>query len=106
MRRSSDFASVVQGGVRSRGGPLVVHQRDLGVPAPLVGLVVARSVGNSVTRHRVSRRLRAQLGSRLGLLPVGSGTVVRALPGAAQASSAELARGLDKAFARLSAGAS
>jgi ribonuclease P protein component len=104
MRRSSDFASVVQSGHRSRGGPVVVHQHDLGAPAPLVGLVVGRAVGGSVERHRVARRLRAQLGQRLGLLPAGSGTVVRALPGAARATSAELGRSLDTALARLGAG--
>jgi ribonuclease P protein component len=105
MCRSTDFASVVQAGSRARGGPLVVHQRDLGAPVPLVGLVVGRAVGGSVVRHRVSRRLRAQLAQRLELLHAGSGTVVRALPGAADATSAELGRGLDTAFARLAAGA-
>jgi ribonuclease P protein component len=102
MRRSSDFASVVRGGVRARGGALIVHQRlDLGVPAPLVGLVVGRAVGGSVVRHRVARRLRAQVAQRLDVLPDGSGTVVRALPEASDASSAELGAGLDRAFARL-----
>jgi ribonuclease P protein component len=102
MRRSTDFASVVRTGARSRGGALVVHQRlDLGCPAPLVGFVVGRTVGGSVQRHRVARRLRAQVAQRLELLPVGSGTVVRALPAAAELSSHELGLSLDKAFARL-----
>jgi ribonuclease P protein component len=102
MRRSSDFASVVRAGARSRGGPLIVHQRlDLGAPAPLVGLVVGKSVGGSVRRHRVARRLRAELARRLDVLPTGSATVVRALPAAADASSGELGAGLDQAFARL-----
>jgi ribonuclease P protein component len=73
----------------------------LGVPAPLVGLVVGRAVGGSVVRHRVARRLRAQVAQRLDVLPDGSGTVVRALPEASDASSAELGAGLDRAFARL-----
>lgn len=102
MRRSSDFASVVQAGARSRGGALVVHQRlDLGGAAPLVGFVVGKNVGGSVQRHRVARRLRAQVAQRLELLPAGSGTVVRALPPAAALTSGELGSGLDKAFARL-----
>jgi ribonuclease P protein component len=104
MRRSTDFASVVRGGSRVRGGQLVVHhRRDLGPQPALVGLVVGRSVGGSVLRHRVSRRLRAQLAQRLDRLPPGSGTVVRALPESAEASSAELGRSLDKAFDRLAA---
>jgi ribonuclease P protein component len=102
MRRSTDFTSVVRGGVRARGGSLVVHHRaELGPHPALVGLVVGKTVGGSVVRHRVSRRLRAQLAQRLDRLPAGSGTVVRALPDSAHASSAELGRSLDKAFDRL-----
>jgi ribonuclease P protein component len=106
MRRSTDFSSVVRGGVRARRGTVVVHQavgtRVAG--PPIVGLVVGKSVGGSVIRHRVSRRLRAQLAERLALLPEGSGTVVRALPEAAAADSAQLGRDLDAALARLAAG--
>jgi ribonuclease P protein component len=102
MRRSTDFSAVVRGGVRVRGGSLVVHQRpDLGDHPARVGLVVGKLVGNSVVRHRVSRRLRAQLALRLARLPRGSGTVVRALPESAEASSADLGRALDRAFDRL-----
>jgi ribonuclease P protein component len=122
MRRSTDFTAVVRGGVRVRGGVVVLHHRRhltehltagaAGVAGstspeaprpPLVGLVVGKSVGGSVVRHRVSRRLRAQLATRLTHLPPGSGTVVRALPEAAEATSATLARGLDEALARLAA---
>jgi ribonuclease P protein component len=69
----------------------------------LVGFVVNKAVGGSVVRHRVTRRLRAQLAQRLAALPPGSGTVVRALPGAADATSDQLGAALDKAFARLGA---
>lgn len=124
MRRSTDFGSVVRGGRRVRSGELVVHQRldlslsrpgvsrleggeqsggERGDEPPLVGLVVGKSVGGSVVRHRVSRRLRAQLALRLASLPGGSGTVVRALPASAEASSAELGRSLSKALERLAA---
>jgi ribonuclease P protein component len=102
MRRSSDFASVVRSGARTRGGALIVHQSySASDAAPLVGFVVGRNVGGSVQRHRVSRRLRAQVAERLDRLPAGSGTVVRALPPAARQTSRELGAGLDKAFARL-----
>ena len=69
--------------------------------APLVGLIVSKAVGGAVVRHRVSRRLRAQLATRLPVLPAGSRTVVRALPPAATADSAELAADLDGALARI-----
>jgi ribonuclease P protein component len=102
MRRSSDFTSVVRAGARGRGGALMLHQRlELTDSAPLVGFVVGRSVGGSVCRHQVVRRLRAQVAQRLDRLPAGSGTVVRALAPAAGMSSADLGAGLDQALARL-----
>jgi ribonuclease P protein component len=70
---------------------------------PVVGFVVGKSVGGSVVRHQVSRRLRAVVSARLDALPPGSATVVRALPGAANASSAELAVDVSAAFTRLTA---
>jgi putative membrane protein insertion efficiency factor/ribonuclease P protein component len=100
MRRSDEFTSVVRGGARTRRGRLVVHfEPDLSADvAPRVGLIVGKSVGRSVVRHRVARRLRAQLAEWLAVLPAGSGVVVRALPGAAAATSEELAIDLDAAL--------
>ena len=70
-------------------------------PGPaLVGLVVGRTVGNAVVRHRVQRRLRHLCRDRLDLLPAGSSLVVRALPPAAGATSAELAVDLDRCLER------
>ena len=48
-----------------------------------------------MVRHRVARRLRHLVGARLDTLPPGSLLVVRALPPASAASSAELAEDLD-----------
>lgn len=64
---------------------------DSGAEPALVGFVVSRAVGGSVQRNRVHRRLRAVLAAHLADLPVGSLTVVRALPPAAAASYDELA---------------
>jgi ribonuclease P protein component len=75
---------------------------EAGLPAR-AGLIVSRKVGGSVVRHRVSRRLRAQLACRLDKLPAGARVVVRALPSAADASSAALGQQLDAAFAKLTA---
>jgi ribonuclease P protein component len=68
---------------------------------PKVGLVVARSVGNAVTRNRVRRRLRHLAGERIGRLPAGSTLVLRALPAAAESSYAALGRDLDSALRRV-----
>jgi ribonuclease P protein component len=65
------------------------------------GLVVGKSVGNSVVRHRVSRRLREQLRGELSLLAEGDRVVVRALPGAADRSSAALGEDLRASLRRL-----
>jgi ribonuclease P protein component len=62
--------------------------------------VVSRSVGNAVVRNRVRRRLRHLVAMRLSALPSGARVVVRALPAAANASSAILAADLDAGLAR------
>jgi ribonuclease P protein component len=107
MRHSADFAAAVRDGARVRRGSIVVHL-DRSLPGaergPLVGFVVGKSVGTSVVRHRVTRRLRAVMSARLGHLPRDSRVVVRALPAAASLPSADLAADLDAALARLTTG--
>jgi len=66
-----------------------------------VGFVVSKAVGNSVIRHRVTRRLRHLMADRLGQLRSGSDVVVRALPRAGGASSADLGGDLDAVLRRL-----
>ena len=102
MRRASEFATVIRAGRRARRGCLVVHVGDdLHPGSPVVGLVVGKTVGGSVVRHQVSRRLRAQIALRLDRLPLGSGLVIRALPEAATATSALLGADLDAALAKV-----
>jgi ribonuclease P protein component len=71
------------------------------ISGPRVGFVVSKAVGNSVVRHRVARRLRHVVRDRLGTLPPGSSLIVRALPSAAGASSAEFRQDFDAALRRL-----
>jgi len=66
-----------------------------------VGFVVSRAVGGAVVRNRVARRLRHLVRSRLQQLPPGTLLVIRALPPAATATSAELAMDLDAVLRRL-----
>jgi ribonuclease P protein component len=102
IRSGDEFGAVVRGGRRASRRTLVVHLRGDGGPSPArVGFVVSRAVGGSVVRHRVVRRLRALVALRLRALPQGSLMVVRALPPAAAATSAELGDDLDAALARL-----
>lgn len=104
MTRSVDFAATVRRGRRARRGAVVVHHRPsadgTGSPA-LVGFVVGRGVGGSVVRHRVIRRLRHVTRPLVPLLPVGSRTVVRALPEASGATSLGLSRDVEVALQRV-----
>jgi ribonuclease P protein component len=68
---------------------------------PLVGFIVARSVGNAVVRNRVRRRLRHLVRGHLDRLPEGSLLVVRANPPAGTARYEELATDLESALDRL-----
>jgi len=65
------------------------------------GFVVGKAVGNSVVRHRVTRRLRAVVRDELHRLPGRADLVVRARPEAATASSQLLGRDLSAGLDRL-----
>jgi ribonuclease P protein component len=115
LTRSQEFGTVVRRGRRVGRPRLVVHaltvDRDAenensmpiqaGQHTARVGFVVSKAVGNSVLRHRVSRRLRHLMADRLGTLPPHCALVIRALPASAAASSSELGADLDGALRRL-----
>lgn len=93
MTRSTDFGLTVTRGVRAAQPHLVVHALRGSAEdtrPPLVGLVVSKSVGNAVVRHRVSRRLRHVARGVLAELEPGDRLVIRALPKSAGAESARL----------------
>ena len=68
------------------------------------GFIVAKTVGNAVHRNLVRRRLKSIAAQHLAEMPEGTDIVIRALPGAAQASWAslntEIAKVLSKGKAR------
>ena len=47
------------------------------------GLIISKSVGGSVVRHKVARQIRHSLKNLMETLPEGAQIVVRALPGSA-----------------------
>ncbi|MBO0680050.1 ribonuclease P protein component [Mycolicibacterium sp. S2-37] len=102
MTRSAEFSATVSRGVRCAQPDLVVHLAcDVeDVTGPRIGLVVAKSVGNAVVRHRVSRRLRHVAYAVIDDLTPEHRLVIRALPGAADASSSRLGEQLDRAVSR------
>lgn len=106
LRRPADFTAAVRHGRRSQRGSITIHFRagstdssdSLELPAR-IGLIVGKTVGGSVVRHQVSRRLRAQMAQRIQLLPAGSITVIRAAVGAAGRTSQQLGADVDAALA-------
>lgn len=117
VRRGEEFARAIRAGRRSGRACLVAHLATADGPErpgtadheartghARAGFVVSKAVGNAVVRNRVRRRLRHLVAARLEALPAGSILVVRALPPAAGADSALLARELDAALERLTSG--
>ena len=92
---SRDFSTAVRQGRRVRRGNLVAHIAP-SQQATRCGFIVSKAVGNSVIRHRVTRRLRALCREQYAKLPAGSIVVLRALPGAATASYGALREDLQR----------
>lgn len=103
VRRPDDFRLVLRRGRKAGRRRLSVHALTPdGATGPVrAGFVVGRAVGNSVERHRITRRLRHLVADRLDGLPPGTALVVRAHPPAAGSTTAELAEDLDAALRRL-----
>lgn len=103
------FREAIRSGRRAGRRTLVVHlwvdetdgadSADGGRPAR-VGFVVSRAVGNAVVRNQVKRRLRHLAREHVSTLPGSAVLVVRALPPAAGASSAELGADLERCLQR------
>lgn len=102
MTRSTEFSATVKRGLRVVQPDLVVHVGcdDADPSGPRIGLVVSKSVGGAVQRHRVSRRLRHVAASLLDDLDPTERVVIRALPGSREADSATLERQLRSGLQR------
>jgi ribonuclease P protein component len=102
LTSSALFGAAVRRGRRAGSRTVVLHLAlGEGSGAAQVGLVVGKAVGNAVTRNQVKRRLRHIARDRVDSLPGGAVLVVRALPPAADCSTAALAADVDGALARL-----
>jgi len=104
---AQSYRTVIRSGRRAGSRTLVVHLleqvevADHTLPtSPRVGLVVSKAVGNAVTRNLVQRRLRHLVREQLHRLPGTGALVIRALPDAAGATSAELRIDLDRCLQR------
>jgi len=104
MTRSTEFGATVTRGVRAVQPDLVVHalrsDDNAAESGPRIGLVVAKSVGSAVQRHRVARRLRHVARTVIGELDPADRVVIRALPSSRHAISARLEQQLRTALRR------
>lgn len=81
LRSSKDFARITKTGHRSTSQSLVVYAcaksgQHIG---PQVGLIINKSVGGSVARHRIARQLRHGIKEHLELFPTNTQIVIRVL---------------------------
>ena len=104
MTRSTDFGATVRQGVRAVQPDLVVHalrsDADGCQDGPRIGLVVSKSVGSAVQRHRVARRLRHVARTVVDELDARDRIVIRALPSCRHTISARLEQELRTALRR------
>lgn len=102
LRVSGDFTLVQRRGTRISRPTLILSAFSRPDLPTRVGFSVGKSVGNSVARHSVSRKLRHLVRPHLNDLPSGTQVVVRALPPASQVDSTQLSIDLTEALNELS----
>ena len=81
MLRGQDFSRTTKTGHRATSSLLVLYlltNEDF-PSAPKVGLIINKSVGGSVVRHRIARQLRHAISDQLSTLPQHSQLVIRVL---------------------------
>lgn len=101
MRTSAGFSHTVRSGVRNGRRNLVLYVvQSSGEESSQVGFIVAKTVGNAVTRNLVKRRLREIAAETIRRHPQGVNVVVRALPPSAEASWDDLVSDYQRAFAK------
>lgn len=84
LRTADDFRSTMRTGRKVTSANLVVYlKRVPGTAQARFGFVVAKTVGNAVTRNLVKRRLRNLARNQKTTSDRGLDIVVRALPGSA-----------------------
>lgn len=86
LRTSKEFAQTIKTGFRATSNSLVLYlqpnqsSQTVGdLAEPKIGLIVNKSVGGSVVRHRVSRQLRHLISDHINVLPKNSFLVIRVL---------------------------
>jgi len=79
LQAGSDFNLITKTGARFSSPNLVLYANLAKTDQPKIGFIVNRSVGGSVTRHLVTRKLRHNFASHIQALPKNLMIVVRVL---------------------------
>ena len=80
LTESGDFARATKSGLRYSTANFVGYLYPTGLSQPArAGLIINKTIGGSVTRHRIARQVRHVLQENYSQLPEGSLVVVRAL---------------------------
>ena len=79
LRAGSDFNLITKTGARFSSPNLVLYANLAKTDQPKIGFIVNRSVGGSVARHLVTRKLRHNFTPHLSSLPNKTMLVVRVL---------------------------
>jgi ribonuclease P protein component len=94
MKRSAEFDATVKLGIRAVQPDIVIHARPIDEGeernGPRIGLIIGKSVGSAVERHRVARRLRHVARTALRDLDRSEQVVIRALASSRCATSMSL----------------
>ena len=108
LTRAEDFRGTMRNGIRGSSRTLLVFvwtpstEPDLvATGGPKFGLVVSKAVGNAVTRHRISRKLRALCFDAKENFSRSTKMVIRALPAAGEATNEQLALDFEVALGKV-----
>jgi ribonuclease P protein component len=79
MRRAQDFSLTTKTGHRASSNVIVLYfLNHENFPADVqIGLIINKSIGGSVTRHRIARQLRHAMAGHLSKLQPHSQIVIR-----------------------------
>ena len=101
LRAGSDFNRITKAGVRVSSENIVIYASLGEQEQPRIGFIVNRSVGGSVGRHLVTRKLRHNFANFIPTLPKQSMLVVRVLKQQKDYTN-EVAIAVEKVISKLS----
>ena len=81
MRRGEDFSKTTKTGHRVSSHSLTLYflTHDHLLVDPRIGLIINKSIGGSVTRHRIARQLRHSMVGHISQLPPHTQVVIRVI---------------------------